>query len=260
MKTCPPGFLALGSRLADAARDVLLQHFRKPLEVTDKADLSPVTVADREAEATMREMIEAEFPTHGIFGEEHGQLRPDAEFVWVLDPVDGTKAFLSGVPIFGTLIALLEGGIPILGIIDQPVTRERWVGAAGHGTTWNGEPVRTAARGGISDAVLWATSPQMFESVPGEEAAFARLRNAVRIVHYGGECYQYAMLASGQIDLVVESDLEPYDYCAHVPIIECAGGVITDWEGGPLGLNAGHRVLAAASPQLHEAARRILAA
>lgn len=258
MQPCPPQFIAVGERLADAARGILLQHFRKPLEVADKADLSPVTIADRAAEATMREMIGTEFPDHGIFGEEHGMANPDAKFVWVLDPVDGTKAFLSGVPVFGTLIALLRDGVPILGIIDQPMTRERWIGAAGQATTCNGEPVGVSPRGGLAEAVLWSTSPHMFDGDPSDAAGYARLRDAVRIFHYGGECYHYAMLAAGYVDLVVEADLEPYDYCAHVPVIEGAGGVITDWAGNGLGLHSGGKVVAAASVELHRAARQIL--
>jgi histidinol phosphatase-like enzyme (inositol monophosphatase family) len=252
-------FVALAGQLADAARGVLLRYFRQPLGIIDKADESPVTIADREAERRMREIIAKAFPDHGVVGEEHGPDRADAEYVWVLDPVDGTKAFLSGVPVFGTLIALTQGGKPVLGIIDQPVTGERWTGAAGRPTLLNGEPIRTAPRGGLGDAVLWSTSPHMFDENEMERDGFAKLREAVKFVHYGGECYQYAMLASGHVDLVVEADMDPYDYCAHVPIIEGAGGIITDWQGGPLGLSSGDKVLAAASPELHEAARQILA-
>jgi histidinol phosphatase-like enzyme (inositol monophosphatase family) len=252
-------FVALAGQLADAARGVLLRYFRQPLGIIDKADESPVTIADREAETRMREIIAKAFPDHGVVGEEHGPDRADAEYVWVLDPVDGTKAFLSGVPVFGTLIALTQGGKPVLGIIDQPVTGERWTGAAGRPTLLNGEPIRTAPRGGLGDAVLWSTSPHMFDENEMERDGFAKLREAVKFVHYGGECYQYAMLASGHVDLVVEADMDPYDYCAHVPIIEGAGGIITDWQGGPLGLSSGDKVLAAASPELHEAARQILA-
>jgi histidinol phosphatase-like enzyme (inositol monophosphatase family) len=227
-------FVALAGQLADAARGVLLRYFRQPLGIIDKADESPVTIADREAETRMREIIAKAFPDHGVVGEEHGPDGADAEYVWVLDPVDGTKAFLSGVPVFGTLIALTQGGKPVLGIIDQPVTGERWTGAAGRPTLLNGEPIRTAPRGGLGDAVLWSTSPHMFDENEMERDGFAKLREAVKFVHYGGECYQYAMLAS-------------------------AGGIITDWQGGPLGLSSGDKVLAAASPELHEAARQILA-
>jgi inositol-phosphate phosphatase/L-galactose 1-phosphate phosphatase/histidinol-phosphatase len=257
-ESCPREFVALGRRLADIAGAVLLQYFRKPLGIADKPDESPVTQADREAESRMREAIAGAVPDHGVIGEEHGRERADAEFVWVLDPIDGTKAFISGIPVFGTLIALLRNGRPILGVVDQPVSRERWVGAAGHGATLNGEPVRVAPRGGLADAVLWSTSPHMFDGDAHEAAAYARLRESVKFVHYGGECYQYAMLASGFIDIVVEDDMAIYDYCALVPVVEGAGGVITDWQGAALGLESGGQVVAAASAGLHDAARRIL--
>ena len=255
---CPREFIALAERLADSAGDVLLRYFRQPLGIDDKEDETPVTQADREAETRMREIIAESCPGHGVVGEEYGREGEDAEFVWVLDPIDGTRAFISGFPIFGTLIALLRDGRPVLGIIDQPVLRERWVGAAGRETKLNGATVRTAPRGGLSDAVLWSTSPHMFDEDPAEQAAYARLRKSVKFVHYGGECYQYAMLASGHIDIVVEDDMGSYDYCALVPVVEGAGGVITDWRGGALGLQSGRQVVAAASGELHSAARRIL--
>lgn len=255
---CPPEFVALAERLADAAGEVLRRYYRQPLAITDKADESPVTQADREAEARMRELVARRFPDHGILGEEYGPDRADAEYVWVLDPIDGTKAFISGVPVFGVLVALLRGGAPVLGVIDQPVLRERWVGATGRMTTLNGADARVAPRGGLADAILWATSPHMFDGDPAGSAAVARLREAVKFVHYGGECYQYGMLASGFIDIVVEDDMRAYDYCALVPVVEGAGGVITDWQGAALGLHSGGRVLAAASAALHEAAMKIL--
>ncbi len=162
------------------------------------------------------------------------------------------------MPVFGTLIALLHEGRPVLGVIDQPVSGERWLGAAGQPTTLNGAAVSVAPRGKLPDAVLWSTSPHMFDGDPAEAAAYARLRAAVKFVHYGGECYQYGLLACGFIDLVVEADMRPYDYCALVPVVEGAGGRITDWQGGVLGMDSDGRVLAAASAQLHEAAQRIL--
>ncbi|MDH3228644.1 MAG: histidinol-phosphatase [Alphaproteobacteria bacterium] len=257
-QSCPREFVVLAERLADAAGDVVRQYFRQPLDIADKPDETPVTQADREAETRMREMIAQELPGHGVVGEEHGSDRADAEFVWVLDPIDGTKAFISGVPVFGTLIALLRAGRPVLGVIDHPALRERWVGAAGQPTRMNGAAVRVAPRGDLEDAVLWTTSPHMFDGDPPAAAAYARLRDSVRFVHYGGECYQYGMLASGFIDIVVEDDMSAYDYCALVPVVQGAGGIITDWQGGALGIQSGGKVLAAASAALHGAARRIL--
>ena len=255
---CPTGFVELAERLADAAGENLRRYFRQNLGFDDKADESPVTIADRETETIMRDMIAETFPGHGIIGEEHGAERADAEFVWVLDPIDGTKAFISGMPIFGTLIALLRGGRPLLGIIDQPVSRERWTGARGRPTTFNGTAARTAARGGLAESVLWTTSPHMFEGDSADMRAYDNLRRSVKFVHYGGECYQYGMLASGFVDLVVEADMEIYDYCALAPVIEGAGGVITDWDGRALDLESDGRVLAGAGPDLHRSARALL--
>lgn len=255
---CPPEFIALAEAMADAAGTIIMQHFRRPLGIEDKADESPVTIADRDAESAMRSLIADRFPDHGVVGEEHGVQRPDARHLWVLDPIDGTKAFISGVPVFGTLIALLRDGRPILGLINQPMTRERWVGASGRPTTLNGRPVKTAPRGKLGDAVLWSTTPEMFEARPADRAAHERLRRQVRFTHYGGECYQYAMLACGHVDLVVEAALGAYDFLALVPVIEGAGGIASDWVGRPLDLASDGRVLAAASRPLHRAALAVL--
>ena len=245
----------LAERLADAAGEIARRYFRQPLAVEDKADRSPVTMADREAEAAMRALIEARFPTDGILGEEHGTVRADARRVWVLDPIDGTKSFIAGIPLFGILIALMEDGAPVLGVIDQPILRERWVGIAGQPTRKNGAPVRTRACAQLADASLYATSPDMFGA---DRPAFDRLSRAVKATRFGADCYAYAQLASGFIDLVVEADLKPYDYCALVPVIDGAGGAITDWQGKPLRLHSDGRVVAAGTPALGAMARAVL--
>jgi len=165
-------FLALAAELADAAGEVIRPYFRQPIRVDDKPDLSPVTVADRAAETAMRRLIASRFPDHGIIGEEFGRERDDAPFLWVLDPIDGTKSFISGVPLFGTLIALTQHGRPILGIIDQPISRERWIGAAGRPTTFDGNPVRCRPCASLSAATVFATSPEMFKGP--DAAAFGR--------------------------------------------------------------------------------------
>ena len=249
--------LSFAQHLADAAGGVIRPYFRKPLTIRDKTDLSPVTVADREAEEAMRGLIERHFPDHGIFGEEFGGVREDAEFVWVLDPIDGTKSFISGVPLFGTLIALTRDRRPILGIIDQPISRERWVGASGHPTTLNGVPIRCRPCPALAAATLFATTPDMFK---GDDAAsFARVSAAVKLVRYGADCYAYGLLAAGFVDLVLEASLRPYDFCAMVPVVEGAGGVATDWRGGSLDLAADGRVLVAGDRRAHEAALALLA-
>ncbi|BBK39654.1 histidinol-phosphatase [Allostella sp. ATCC 35155] len=253
----PAEALALAGRLADAAGAVIRPHFRTGVAIVDKADESPVTIADRDAEAAMRQLIEDAFPEHGILGEEHGSVRLDAEFVWVLDPIDGTKAFISGLPVFGTLIALLHGGRPVLGVIDQPISGERWLGAEGRGTTLNGRPVHARACERLDRATLFATAPDMFK---GEEiAAFERLRGSVKLMRWGADCYATAMVASGHADLVVESSLQPYDFCALAPVIEGAGGIATDWEGRPLRIDSGRRSAIAGDRRAHAAALEALA-
>ena len=255
---CSEATIALAHRLADAAGQVIRGYFRTPVAVDDKADASPVTVADRESEAAMRKLINAEQPSHGILGEEWGPENTDAEWVWVLDPVDGTKAFITGKPSFGTLIALLHHGVPVLGIIDQPILGERWLGVAGRPTTLNGKPITTRDCPDLKLAALYATAPEMFVE-EGDIKAFETLRRQVKLPRYGADCYAYGLLAAGFVDLVVEASLQPYDYLSMVAVIEGAGGVITDWQGGKLGLGSDGRVVAAGDARAHQAALEVLA-
>lgn len=251
--------LALAEALADAAGPIIRGYFRRKIAIDEKPDQTPVTIADRESEAAMRRLIEERFPEHGIIGEEYGRARADADYAWVLDPIDGTKNFISGIPLFGTLIALVHRRRPVLGIIDQPILRERWIGVAGRPTTLNGAPVRTRACAALGQATLFCTAPQgMFAGADAE--GFARLSGAVKLTRGGADCYAYAQLANGFIDLVVEGGLKPYDYCALVPVIEGAGGVITDWRGRALDLGADGRVIACGDPALAAAARALLLA
>ncbi|KAF3794791.1 Bifunctional phosphatase IMPL2 [Nymphaea thermarum] len=224
-------FVNVGNELADAAGEVIRGYFRKKVEIFDKDDLSPVTIADRTAEEAMVSIISKNFPSHAIYGEENGWRCKEisADYVWVLDPIDGTKSFITGKPLFGTLIALLYQGKPILGIIDQPVLRERWVGVCGRRTVLNGMETSTRSCSKLSEAYLYTTSPHLFSG--GAEAAFARVRDKVKVPLYGCDCYAYALLATGFVDLVVESGLKPYDFLALIPVIEGAGGTITDWKG-----------------------------
>lgn len=276
--TCPAEFVELAHCLADAAGKVSSRYFRTPVPVDVKSDASPVTIADREAELAVRQLIAQRCPDHSIFGEEGGYLAGDgsgpsssgsqgtSEWLWVIDPIDGTKSFITGKPLFGTLVALLHRGTPVLGIIDQPILKERWLGVAGQQSTLNGRPISTRACGSIGDAYLYATTPHMFE---GEsEAAFNRVRDAVRIPMYGCDCYAYGLLAAGHADLVVEADLKPYDYMALVPVIQGAGGVVTDWQGQPLRWTVGSHgdvtacsgeVLAAGDAEAHRQALELLA-
>jgi histidinol phosphatase-like enzyme (inositol monophosphatase family) len=250
-------FEALAHRLADAAGEVQRRYFRTPVAVDTKSDDSPVTIADREAEAVMRDLIGTAYPGHGILGEEHGCDRVDAELVWVLDPIDGTKSFITGRPLFGTLIALAHAGRPVLGVIDQAILRERWVGLAGEGAAWNGRPIRVRPCPRIEDAVLYSTSPDLF-ATPSEKEAFRRVHDRVRLPLYGGDCYAYGLLALGLADLIVESGLEAYDYMALAPVVEGAGGQLTDWNGRALELGSTGQVIAAGDQRVGDAARMLL--
>ena len=251
------GQLAFANRLADASGAIIRRYFRRKIAIDDKSDRTPVTIADRGAEAAMRRLIKAQFPDHGILGEEFGASNAGADYVWVLDPIDGTKSFISGLPIFGTLIALAYRGKPVLGVIDQPISGERWVGAAGRKSTLNGRPIRTRAAARLDRATLYATAPDLFHG--RNRASFERLRRKVKLTRFGGDCYAYALLATGFIDLVVEVDLKPYDYCALAPVIEGAGGTMTDWAGKPLDLASDGRVIASGDQALARKARRVLA-
>ena len=243
-------YLEFAERMADAVRPVSLAYFRTGLSIDHKADDSPVTIADKEAETLLRQMIEAQFPGHGIIGEEHGNKNENAEFVWVLDPIDGTQSFATGKPLFGTLIALLFEGRPLIGVIDMPALAERWVGARGRKTLFQGKPASTRACKNVKDAWLSSTSPQMF--VPERFDHFENLRKACRRTVYGGDCHAYGQLSSGWVDVVCEDTLEFYDYAALVPVVEGAGGVITDWQGNALTTASEGHVIASGDPELHE--------
>ncbi len=249
---CPDEFIALAGKLADASGAIIRQYFRTPVPVETKSDDSPVTVADREAEAALRACIEDAYPDHGIFGEEYGFVRTEAEYTWVLDPIDGTKAFISGMPIFGTLIALMRNGKPILGIIDQPISGERWLGAAGRPSTLNGAPIATRKDSTLGTATHYTTHPDMFTD--DERSRVDALLAQVSLSRYGGDCYAYGLLATGFVDLVTEASLQIYDFMALVPVIEGAGGIMTDWTGAPLDRHADGHVLAAANETCHSAA------
>jgi inositol-phosphate phosphatase/L-galactose 1-phosphate phosphatase/histidinol-phosphatase len=251
-------FVELAERMADAVRPIVLECFREGVAFDVKDDRSPVTQADRDAEETMRRLIAERFPGHGILGEEFGPSHADADYVWVLDPIDGTKSFITGKPLFGTLIALVYRDRPVVGVIDMPALDERWTGAKGRATTWNGRAVRVRPCPALDGAWLYATSPQMFEG--DDDRAFTRLRGDCYATVFGADCYAYGLLARGRVDIVCEASLKAYDYCAVVPVVEGAGGMITDWQGRPLGLASDGRVVAAGDPSSHAAARAALGA
>ncbi|WP_380873364.1 histidinol-phosphatase [Sphingomonas sp. DBB INV C78] len=246
----------LAHALADAAGAAIRPFFRARFEIETKEDASPVTQADRAAEAAIRAILEVERSTDGIIGEEYGNTREGADRLWVLDPIDGTRSFIAGRPIFGTLIALIEGGVPVLGVIDQPISGERWIGATGHPTLLNGTAVHTRACATLGNAHLATTGPRLFAD--DEKAAFDRLSDASRDTLWGGDCYNYGLLAAGHLDLVAEAGLKLYDLAALVPVVEGAGGVMRDWTGAPLTRDSAGQVIAVGDPRMLDAALETL--
>jgi myo-inositol-1(or 4)-monophosphatase len=257
--------IATAHRLADRARAETLPRFRAAeLRAEDKAaagaGFDPVTEADRAAEAAMREMLAETRPEDGVLGEELGAAAGRSGLTWVIDPIDGTRAFMAGAPTWGTLIAVCDASGPLFGVIDQPWTGERWEGGLGRArlATPHGEtPLRARPAPGpdpLAGAILCSTYPEV--GAEEERAAFARVADRVRLTRYGLDCYAYGLIAAGQIDLVIEAGLQPYDICAPIAVIEAAGGIVTTWDGGPA--RAGGRILAAANPQVHAAALALL--
>ena len=236
--------IALAHRLAEAARAEIIPLFRSGLDSEAKGDATPVTIADRNAEEAMRRLIEAEFSGDGIHGEEFGIKEGVSGRQWVLDPIDGTTAFLAGRPVFGTLIALLVEGFPVLGMIDQPINSERWLGIAGQGTTFNGRRVETRRCRELSQASLATTGPQYFSQEQGDVFMALAARTDHKRMVMGGDCYNYACLASGHLDIVCEAGLKLHDYAALVPVVEGAGGMMCDWAGEPLHADSDGTVLA----------------
>jgi histidinol phosphatase-like enzyme (inositol monophosphatase family) len=257
--------IAAAHAVADAAGAAILPHFRAAgLTADNKADggFDPVTVADRASEQAMLAVLARLRPQDAVLGEEYGRRTGTSGLTWVLDPIDGTRSFLAGTPVWGVLVAVCDDRGPLFGIIDQPFTGERWAGGLGVAEWRRGadrRPVATRATAALSDAILFSTFPEV--GTPEEAAAFRDVSARCRLTRYGMDCYAYALLAMGQIDLVIEAGLHPYDVAAPIAVIEAAGGVVTDWQGRPLDLTAtaGTRVLAAANPALHAAALAILA-
>jgi myo-inositol-1(or 4)-monophosphatase len=253
-------FAAFVDRLASVSGETIRPFFRTALGVENKSlagGFDPVTAADRAAEVAMRTLIKKTFPAHGIIGEELGAERADAEYVWVLDPIDGTKSFICGLPAWGTLIALTRRGEPIYGMMHQPFTSEHFTGdgsAARYRGPAGDRALRVRHCTTLGEAVLLTTSPLLMQDA--DRACFQRVEQAVRLSRYGGDCYAYCMLAAGHIDLVIETELKPYDILPLIPIIEGAGGIVTTWENGRA-LDGG-RIIAAGDKRVHAAAMEVL--
>ena len=240
--------IVLAHRLADAARAAIRPHFRSGLTPERKGDATPVTLADQAAEEAMRAILAADVPDDAVHGEEFGATNGKSGRTWVLDPIDGTAGFLAGRPLFGTLIALVVDGWPVLGVIDQAILDERWVGVTGKPTTLNGKPVRTRACAALADATLATTGPHYFDDHDGEHFMGLAAKTDHKRMVMGGDCYNYAMLASGHLDLVCEANLKLHDYAALIPIVEGAGGTMCDLNGDPLHAASDGRVLALGDP------------
>jgi myo-inositol-1(or 4)-monophosphatase len=253
---------AFVDKLATVSGEIILPYFRTLLSIEDKSHgtaFDPVTVADRAAEQAMRALIRTNFPDHGIIGEEFGAENPDAEYVWFLDPIDGTKSFISGMPAWGTLIALTHKQAPVLGLMHQPFVRERFSGdsaAAQYRGPAGERSLMVRPCHALADAVLYTTSPRLMK--PPDRARFSKVEEMVRLSRYGGDCYAYCMLAAGHLDLVIETELKPHDVIPLMPIIAGAGGIMTTWDGGPA--SAGGRIIAAGDRRVHAAAMEALKA
>lgn len=250
-------FAECGLRAVDASSAMIREHMRKPFQIEIKADGSPATSVDQAVEDQMRAIISGEHPDHGILGEERKALAPDRELVWVIDPIDGTLPFLAGIPVFGTLLALLHDGVPVLGIIDMPMTAERWIGGHGLPTTRNGRPVHTRGCAELAAALMSTSNPDYYDRTTAP--ALERLKQATRFAVYGGSCMFYAQIASGRVDICIDVGFKPWDYMALIPVVQGAGGVFTDWQGRPAGLHTGCQYIAAGDPRIHEQALKVLA-
>lgn len=251
---------AFAHKLADASGRAILPHFRKAIAVENKAGLGfdPVTEADKAAERAIRELLAATYPDHGILGEEEGHQPGTNPLTWVIDPIDGTRAFMTGTPLWGTLIALNDGTGPVLGVLDQPFLGERFIGHSGE--SWFhacGERRRLETRpcADLGSAILSSTHPEIFKA-GAEMNAFMSVTRRVRMSRYGGDCYAYGLLAMGFLDIIIEASLKPYDIQALIPVIEGAGGIITDWVGG--NASQGGRIVACGDARLHAQALTIL--
>lgn len=246
----PNEYSSFAHDLADIARHIIQTADKLNRRPVAKLDTSPVTPTDRAVELRLRERINDRFPGHGILGEEFGAEGLDREFVWVLDPIDGTKAFVAGLPVFGTLISLAHGGTPVIGLIDNPTTGDRWFGVSSEATTLNNAPIMSASTIALEEAFMSTGNPDAFN--PSNKPRLERLQETTRWCVFGGSCVSYGRVADGSLDICIDEGLSPFDYCALVPIINGAGGRITDWNGAPLTITSGSQCVASANQALHD--------
>ena len=248
--------LSAALTISAEAQSIPLRYFRSQIPVEDKADSSPVTVADRETEEHIRSAISERFPSHGIYGEEFGVEVADSAFVWVIDPIDGTKSFISGSPLFGMLLGVLDQGSPQAGVIRMPALGECFAGHRNGTATLNGSPISCRRVTNLSEARIYLNEADLMMQM--RPSTFERLFRTGKLSRFAYDCYSFGLLAMGEIDAVIDFDLKPYDFLPVVPVIEAAGGVITDWDGQPLGLRSDGTVAAAGTRELHRALLEIL--
>jgi histidinol phosphatase-like enzyme (inositol monophosphatase family) len=249
-------YAAFASFIADITGNIIMRNLANGLSFESKSDQSPVTVVDRQVEMEIRKRIGQRYPEHGILGEELAATDIDRDLVWVIDPIDGTKAFIGGIPVFGTLISLTFRGDPVVGVIDHPYTRERWIGIDGFGTTYNGQRVQTRTYRPLSECVMFSGNPEPFTGT--KRSAFDRIRDNVKFCVYGTSCYGYGRLANGAMDIGIETANDPFDFCALVPVVRNAGGWISDWQGRPLTIHSEGSYIASNSRQVHESCLELL--
>ena len=242
-------YLNFANKLADEANTISMKYFRTSLDIENKSDETPVTIADKNTELKLRSMIEKEYPNHGILGEEFDSINPDAEFIWVIDPIDGTKSYLAGHKDFGNLISLTQNKKPIIGIINCPAHEERWVGAKNQNSTLNKQPTRTSSVTKIEDAYFFSSG--LYFDEPHLRNAVDKIKHKVKYYRYGGDCYMYGMVASGLIDFVIEDTLKVHDYMALVNVIEGSGGKVTDKFGNEITTDSRGSCIASANEKLH---------
>lgn len=252
----PNEYIPFAEELANLSGQIIRKYYNRDIPFEVKEDASPVTKADKEVERSLRAYIRTQYPDHGIIGEEFEDTNPDADYLWYLDPIDGTKSFMIRRPIFGTLISLIHNNQPILGLIDQPILGERWTGAKGYATNFNHNPTESRSCGCLAEAVLCTTSPNLFSEDDFEK--FERIRKKSQYTVYGGDCYSYGLVARGDVDIVIETGLQLHDFLAFRNIIEGAKAIITDWDGHPITTESDGRVIVAGDKRVHAEALKLL--
>ena len=256
MKKLEKKYLKIANECADVSEPIIRKYFRKKIKIINKSDNTPVTKADKQAEARIRNIIKKKTPECGFFGEETGKFNIDNEYVWVVDPLDGTKGYITGKPLFGTLIGLMKNNKPFLGVLNQPILKERWVGITNKETKYNNKKVKTRKCAKLKGSRMYATSPMMFTGK--NQKIYKTVRAKISECLFGADCYAHGLMSLGFVDVLLEANLKPYDYIASAAIISGAGGVFTDWKGDDLNLKSDGRIVAAGDPKIHKQLLKVI--